>query len=111
MEPMALNSVVDAARHWLRPGHPKARKRRGLAVLVGALALWALFGGQQGLFALVMSQRDKSSLAAEIARLKQENLQLEQKAADLSRHPEAYERTARERLLLMRPGEIVYRFQ
>lgn len=107
---MALRPVFDACKHWLRPEHPRARNRRLLAVAVALLLAWGLFGGQQGLFALAMSQRDKAKLRAEIISLKAENEQLALKAAALARHPEAYERTARERLLLMRPGETVYRF-
>lgn len=107
---MALRPVLDALKHWLRPEHPRARNRRLLAVGVGLMLAWGLFGGQQGLFALVMSQRDKAKLRSEIVSLRAENQQLALKAASLARHPEAYERTARERLLLMRPGEVVYRF-
>lgn len=107
---MALRTIVEAVQHWLRPQHPRARNRRLLAVAVGLMLAWGLFGGQQGLFALAMSQRDKAHLRSEIISLKTENEQLAQKAAMLARDPEAYERTARERLLLMRPGETVYRF-
>jgi cell division protein FtsB len=107
---MALKPIVVAVKHWLRPEHPRARNRRLLAVAVGLMLAWGLFGGQQGLFALLMSQREKGRLRAEIVSLKAQNQALAQKAVMLERHPEAYERTARERLLLMRPGETVYRF-
>lgn len=108
---MALNSLFEAARHWLRPGHPKSRGRRFLVGALGLAAAWAVFGGQQGIFALLVSQREKASLRTEIEDLKKQNVDLENRVDLLQHHPEAYERTARERLLLMRPGETIYRFR
>jgi|GEM_PF-6647251 cell division protein FtsB len=108
---MPLKKSLDAAKHWLRPEHPKARRRRALALLGGAALAWAVLGGQQGLFALLMSQREKARLASDIDGLRQQNAELQQQLAQLQSHPEAYERTARERLLLMRPGETIYRFR
>ena len=108
---MALKQAFDAVNHWLRPEHPRARGRRLLAAGVGLALAWALFGGQQGLFALVMSQREKAHLRAEIEDLRAGNGDLEKRIALLQGHPEAYERTAREKLLLMRPGDTIYRFQ
>lgn len=107
---MALKSVVLALEAWLHPRHPRARNRRLLALAAAGVLAWGVFGGSQGLFALALSQREKAQLRREITDLRQQNKQLEQQAALLAAHPEAYERTARERLLLMRPGEIVYRF-
>jgi cell division protein FtsB len=108
---MALKASFVALTHWLRPEHPRARARRLLAVGLGLGLLWALVGGQQGLFALVMSQRDKAHLRSEIEDLTAGNGALEKRITLLQGHPEAYERTAREKLLLMRPGETIYRFQ
>ncbi len=45
---MPLKKSLDAARHGLRPEHPKARRRRALALLGGAALAWAVLGGQQG---------------------------------------------------------------
>jgi cell division protein FtsB len=108
---MPLKQPLEALKHWLRPEHPKARGRRALALAAGEALTWAVLGGQQGLFALLMSQREKVRLAADIEGLKQQNAQLQQQLGQLQSHPEAYERTARERLLLMRPGETIYRFR
>jgi cell division protein FtsB len=107
---MALKALHSSLERWLHPEHPKARNRRLIALAAAALLAWGVFGGQQGLFALALSQHEKGALRQEIASLEQQNRQLEQQAALLARQPEAYERTARERLLLMRPGEIIYRF-
>jgi cell division protein FtsB len=108
---MALKKAFDALNHWLRPDHPRARGRRLVAVGAGLALAWALFGGQQGLFALVMSQREKAHLRAEIEGLKAGNTDLERRITLLQGHPEAYERDAREKLQLMRPGDTIYRFQ
>jgi len=107
---MALKIAVDAAMHWLRPSHPKARNRRLLAVALACGAAWGLFGGSQGLFALLTSQHEKARLRSEITQLRESNKGLEAQVARWAAHPEAYEKTARERLLLMRPGDTLYRF-
>lgn len=107
---MALSTLAASLERWLHPQHPRARNRRLAALAVVAALAWGLFGGSQGLVALGLSQREKAQLRREIQALAQSNKQLEQQVALLASHPEAYERTARERLLLMRPGEIVYRF-
>ena len=108
---MALKKGFDALSHWLRPEHPRARARRLLALGLGLGLAWAVLGGQQGLFALVMSQREKAHLRAEIVGLRTGNQELQKQVDLLESHPEAYERTAREKLLLMRPGDTIYRFQ
>lgn len=106
-----MKSLVRAARHWLREEHPKVGRRRLLAAIPAVLLAWFIFGGQQGLFALAMSQREKAHLRQEIADLAADNGRLQAQADALANNPGACERTARERLQLMRPGEIIYRFQ
>jgi cell division protein FtsB len=108
---MEIKSVYQAARHWLRGEHPKVGRRRLLAALGATALAWFILGGQQGLFALAMGQREKASLREQIAELSADNARLQAQADALARNPEACEKTARERLQLMRPGEIIYRFQ
>lgn len=107
---MALRPVVQFLEKWLHAEHPRAKRRRLLAAGVGLALLWALFGGQQGLFALVSSQREKGQLRQEIEQLRDDNTRLQGQLASVGRHPELYEKVAREKLMLMRPGEILYRF-
>ncbi len=107
---MALKPIVQFAEKWLHAEHPRAKRRRVLAGVLGLFLLWGLFGGQQGLFALFSSQREKGLLRQEIEQLNQDNTRLQAQLASVGRHPELYEKVAREKLMLMRPGEILYRF-
>jgi cell division protein FtsB len=106
-----FDSLHGRAKHWLRPDHPNAGRRRLLAAVPAVLVLWFLLGGQQGLFALAMSQREKAKLREEIVALREDNAKLQVLADSMARNPETCEKTAREKLLLMRPGETIYRFQ
>ena len=105
-----MKSLVRILQAWLDAGHPRAQRRRWAVVGLALFVLWGIFGGQQGLFALVSSQREKAQLRAEIDHLGTDNAALQEQLADLSRHPEVYEKVAREKLMLMRPGETLYRF-
>ncbi|MGH7442783.1 MAG: FtsB family cell division protein, partial [bacterium] len=88
----------------------KMARRRLLAAGAALLLVWFLVGGQQGLFALAMSQREKAQLRDQIVALKADNARLQTQAAALADDPQSCIKTARERLQLMRPGEIIYRF-
>jgi cell division protein FtsB len=107
---MAIEPAVKFLKEWLHAEHPRAQRRRLIAAGVALFLLWGLFGGQQGLFALVSSQREKGQLRAEIDQLSKDNAALQGQLSDVSRHPELYEKVAREKLMLMRPGEVLYRF-
>lgn len=110
MDSVAMKKGADALRHWLREDHPKAWRRRLLAAFSALALLWFVVGGQQGLFALAMSQREKAQLREQIAQLQADNIRLRSQAGALAADPAACEKTAREKLQLMRPGEIIYRF-
>jgi cell division protein FtsB len=107
---MPLQSAAQHLKDWLHARHPRALRRRLLALGLALAALWGLLGGRQGLFALLSSQREKAQLREEIQALSVENAALEARAAQVGRHPELYEKVAREKLMLMRPGETLYRF-
>ena len=107
---MELEPAVKVVKAWLHAEHPRAQRRRLLAAGAALFVLWGLFGGQQGLFALLSSQREKTQLRAEIGSLTAGNAALHEQLATVARHPELYEKVAREKLMLMRPGEILYRF-
>jgi cell division protein FtsB len=107
---VALKPAVKFLQQWLHAEHPRAQRRRLLALGLALFVLWGLVGGQQGLFALLSSQREKGQLRAEIQLLAQQNAALHEQLANVGRHPELYEKVAREKLMLMRPGETLYRF-
>jgi cell division protein FtsB len=107
---MALQGALKPLQQWLHAEHPRAKRRRLLALGGALFVLWGLLGGRQGLFALLSSQREKGQLREEIQRLNVENAALHEKLAEMGRHPEIYEKVAREKLMLMRPGETLYRF-
>lgn len=111
MDTMAMNPLLSAFRRWLNEDHPKVVRRRLLVAIPLLLLAWYVFGGQQGLFALAMSQREKTQLRAQIAELEADNTTLKAQADALANNPLSCEKTAREQLQLMRPGEIIYRFQ
>jgi cell division protein FtsB len=107
---VVLKPAIQFLRQWLHTEHPRASRRRLVAAGFALFVLWGLLGGQQGLFALLSSQREKGQLRAEIQLLAQQNAALHEQLASVGRHPELYEKVAREKLMLMRPGEILYRF-
>jgi cell division protein FtsB len=113
MATVEIGKLRTRVQRWLKGEDPEMGRRRRRLVLGGlVLAVgWFIFGGQQGLFALAMSQREKAQLREQITQLQNDNKVLESQADALARDPQACEKTARERLQLMRPGEIIYRFQ
>lgn len=107
-----LRSALDALAREARvaPLAARLRRRRALALGLLLLAAWALFGGKQGLFALVGSARERASLRDEIVLLEEKDRALEAELRRLQAQPQLAEKTAREKLMLMRPGELIYRF-
>jgi len=79
-----------------------------LAAAFGAcVLLFAVFGDEHGLQAVLQARRDASQLTAQIAALRAENALLRRRADALRDDPAAIETEARAALGLMRPGEIV----
>lgn len=93
------------------PKSARARRRRLALAGVAVLLAWSLFGGDQGLVSLGMSWHERWALAREIEQLKKDNQELAAAQAALLRDPSRYEKTARETLMLKKPGELVYRFR
>lgn len=70
----------------------------------------ALFG-QQGLWRIYQLNSSYGQLATEIVRLGEENKELQQQTEQLKRLPSQIEKTAREELGLVKPGDVVYKFK
>ena len=100
----------DRAGEWLGGPSPRHRRRRMLAWAGAALLAWGLFGGDQGLVALLSTQRQKGALRAEISALEASTKELNAQMAQLAADPRLYEKVAREKLMLKKPDEVLYRF-
>ncbi len=79
-----------------------------LLVLTGLWMLWSLIMGEMGAVKYFRMHVRESTLRAEIAHLKQDNLRLMQQVRSLKQDPAYIERIARDEIGLARPGEIVY---
>ena len=89
-------------------------QRRGRRILVGlfllvvcVLVVDALVG-DQGLMATMRARKQYSQLAADLARLRNENAGLREEARRLREDPDAIEEIARRELGLMSPGETLF---
>ena len=89
---------------------PRRRARRLALLGLLAFAAWTVFGGDQGLVSLALSWKERFFLSREIETLKAENSGLASEAERLGRQPAQVEKTAREKLMLKKNGELIYRF-
>ena len=97
-------------------GVPYWRRHSGLAVLggVGALALLLLalsVFGDQGIFRIRRLAGDRALLEAKVAEVERDNAALRRRLEDLRVGWGSSELAAREKLGLVKPGEIVYDFR
>ncbi len=89
--------------------------RRSLVWVSGGFILFVLVFpmvfGEMGFLQFVKMQKNQQNLMIDIERLKMENNDLETRISRLRSDPETIERVARERLGLVRPGEVVFQLQ
>jgi cell division protein FtsB len=79
-----------------------------LAIAFGmCVLLFAVFGDDHGVRAVLQARRDARQLTAEIAMLRAENARLRRRADALRADPAAIEAEARASLGLLRAGELV----
>ena len=71
------------------------------------LLLFALFGDEHGVRAIIQAHHDARVLSAQIAALHGENVVMRRRADALRGDPATLEQVARETLGFARPGEIV----
>ncbi len=91
---------------WDRPSITR-KALLALAFLSVALAAHEIWG-EHGLLALRRQKREYQALQQQIQQLQQENQQLEQRIKLLKSDPKAIEQLARERMKMVRPGEIIF---
>jgi cell division protein FtsB len=95
---------------------PAWRRHHGLAVLgsMGVLALLLLVlsvFGDQGIFRIRNLNRDRRLLESKVQAVELENADLRRRLLEVREGKASYELAAREKLGLVRPGEIVYDFR
>ncbi len=93
----------------------KPRKNQGkmliaLALLINAYMLASFFLGEMGFLNASQLRSANSAIKAEVASLNQENEQLLTRIDALRNDPAVIEGLARERLGLVKEGELVYEF-
>ena len=108
-------STVDPQRRTLRQGLPW-RQHRGLLVLclmgVFAFVLMILsVFGDQGIFRIRRLARDRVVLEQKVREIESDNAALRGQLLDMKEGRSSYELAAREKLGLVKPGEIVYDFR
>jgi len=92
------------------------RQHRGLLVLslMGAFALGLLIlsvFGDQGVFRIKLLARDRVILEEKVRNIENDNASLRRKLREMKEGRASYELAAREKLGLVKPGEIVYDFR
>ena len=87
------------------------RTKRYLLIAVCGLALLSIgvheLLGRNGYLARRRRRIQIQTLAAEVEKLKQENMELNQKIKNLRSDPDTIEKLAREQLRLGRPGDVI----
>ncbi len=93
--------------------HRKLRCRIvwGVGAVVSFYLLVPLIVGDMGLVNYFKMRQTHHRLQLEIQRLSEENKKIEAEVHALRSDPAKIEQLARERLGLVRPGEVVYQFQ
>lgn len=108
----------------MSPGNQQRAPRRGLPwrqhhgllvlCLMGACAFVLLVQsvfGDQGLFRIRLLERDRAVLEQKVQGIESDNATLRRKLIDMKEGRASYELAAREKLGLVKPGEIVYDFR
>jgi cell division protein FtsB len=92
------------------------RQHRGLVVLclmggcAAVLLVLSVFG-DQGVFKIRRLDRDRAVLEQKVREIENDNATLRRQLRDMKEGRASYELAAREKLGLVKPGEIVYDFR
>jgi cell division protein FtsB len=101
---------MDQSVKFLEQFREFLRRNASIILAVGLLLLFLqdVFG-THGVLAMRRSQKEAAEIRKEIARLDEENRQLEERVKALKSDPAAIERIAREEMGLARPGEFIFK--
>jgi cell division protein FtsB len=91
-----------------RMPRPGRRIAVGLFLFVVCVVVVNALVGDQGLVATMRARKQYNQLAADLARMRNENADLREEARRLREDPAAIEEIARRELGLMSPGERVF---
>lgn len=110
-----MKNMVLKAGSQPRRGLPW-RDHRGLVVLcsMGAFAVLLLVlsvFGDQGIFRIRRLGRDRVTMEQKVREVEVDNADLRRQLRDMKEGRASYELAAREKLGLVKPGEIVYDFR
>jgi cell division protein FtsB len=86
----------------------RSNARYFFALVFCLLVLQDVFGAH-GLMAMRRSRTQIEAIQAKIAKLDQENRDLQQRIQNLKTDPSTIEKIARDRMGLARPGELIFR--
>jgi cell division protein FtsB len=108
-------SMGDLQQRTLHQGWPW-RQHRGLLVLcvMGVFAFVLLIlsvFGDQGVFRIRLRARDLLALEQKVRDIESDNASLRRQLRDMKEGRASYELAAREKLGLVKPGEVVYDFR
>ncbi|HEY6001126.1 MAG TPA: septum formation initiator family protein [bacterium] len=108
--------IPDVPRHDAGRAAPAWRTHTGLLVLGGMSAFAVLLlvlsvFGDQGFFRIRRLSRDKALLEEKVAGAEQDAGALRRRLTDLREGRASSELAAREKLGLVKPGEVVYDFR
>jgi len=108
-------STSNLQQRALRLGLPW-RQHRGLLVLclMGVFAFVLLIlsvFGEQGIFKIRLLARDRLILEQKVQDIERDNAALRRQLQDIKEGRASYELAAREKLGLVKPGEVVYDFR
>ena len=111
-EPRPLPELVSetpAPASGARPDAPHVRPASYLVVsiLFSALVFGFFLVNEHGLLQVRRQRLQLANMQAEVAKLDEDNRKLEAEVAALKSDPKAVEKTAREMLNLVKPGEVV----
>ena len=95
-----------------RPWQPTRGKAAFLLISgFSLLVLLSAVFGQQGMLKVRELEKEEAVLAARVVELQEKTDRLRGKVRDMQTDPFLYEKLARERLGLVKPGEVVYDFR